>query len=133
MTTPSNRQLRVAVTGGRNYKNQDYVSRALDVLLSTHDIACLIHGGASGADRLAANWAVWRDIGCVRVPAHWDQYGLSAGPRRNSEILKVHKPDIVIAFRGGAGTADMCRKTLKAWVPLWDLRDGPVTELPYTL
>lgn len=37
-------------------------------------------------------------------PAHWEQEGRAAGPRRNNRTLG---PDLVVAFPGGKGTADM--------------------------
>jgi hypothetical protein len=42
-------------------------------------------------------------------PADWKRHGKSAGPLRNQEMLDA-APDLVIAFPGGRGTADMVRR-----------------------
>jgi hypothetical protein len=70
-------------------------------------ICLIIHGGASGADRLAGHWAVDVKIPCMVFPAPWDSCGRLAGPLRNQWMLDFGKPDIVIAFPGGRGTANM--------------------------
>ena len=54
-------------------------------------------------------------------PAQWDVYGRRAGPIRNQEMIDEGKPDGVVAFPGGKGTADMVRRAeaagLKVWFP----------------
>ena len=40
-------------------------------------------------------------------PADWKKYGKSAGPLRNQRMIDEGKPDLVVAFPGGVGTADM--------------------------
>jgi hypothetical protein len=69
----------------------------------------LIHGAAPGADRLAAE--IWQPQGGTieAYPADWKAHGKGAGPIRNQRMLDA-KPDIVIAFPGGSGTADMVRR-----------------------
>ena len=51
-------------------------------------------------------------------PADWKQYGRGAGPIRNREMLQYSEPDIVVAFPGGAGTADMIRAARTAGYPV---------------
>ena len=48
----------------------------------------IISGGAKGADHLGEEWAKRNGVEVVRMPADWDQYGKSAGPIRNAEMLK---------------------------------------------
>ena len=43
----------------------------------------------------------------IEVSAEWDKFGKLAGPKRNKKILESYKPEILIAFPGGAGTANM--------------------------
>jgi acyl-CoA synthetase (NDP forming) len=54
-------------------------------------------------------------------PANWKKHGKSAGPIRNQLMLDVGKPDLVIAFPGGSGTADMIRRARKAGVPVKEI------------
>jgi hypothetical protein len=86
----------------------------------------VIHGGARGADTLAAEWA-WRngkaEVVFPVTPEDWRIYGPIAGPRRNGIMLKEGKPDYVIAFPGGSGTAHMVtaaqRKGVKVHLIDW--------------
>jgi hypothetical protein len=81
----------------------------------------IIHGAASGADRLAAKWAKGANITDQPFKADWYPNGFgrldrSAGPRRNQKMLDNGKPDLVIAFPGGNGTADMVKRATAAGV-----------------
>jgi predicted Rossmann-fold nucleotide-binding protein len=42
-------------------------------------------------------------------PADWTKHGKSAGFVRNKQMLEEGKPDVVIAFPGGTGTAMMIK------------------------
>ncbi len=78
----------------------------------------LIHGDARGADRWCA--VRGKDIGCsiLAFPAAWDVHGRAAGAIRNARMLAEGKPDLVLAFPGGRGTADMVRRAERAGVPV---------------
>lgn len=91
----------VVVTGGRDYGDKASVYKALDVINPSR----VVHGGARGADALAAAWAAERGIECVCEPAEWGRLGVLAGQWRNIRMLEKHRPDLVLAFPGGAGTA----------------------------
>ena len=110
------------VCGGRDYADRDKMDRALRLVdRAKGPIRVLIHGAARGADSLAAKWA--RDTGLeeygevLAFPANWRD-GKRAGPLRNQKMLDEGKPDMVIAFAGGAGTADMVRRARAAGVPV---------------
>ena len=97
---------KVLVTGGRSFFDEDVLFEALDSLHAAREFTLLIHGAASGADWLAEQWAYSRGVKVLEFPASWAQYGKSAGPIRNRQMLD-EKPDIVVAFPGGKGTANM--------------------------
>lgn len=101
---------RVLVCGGRRYGERATVFDALDRIHTSEPISIIIHGGAPGADRLAAAWATGRCVSSVCVPADWERFGRGAGPMRNTAMLVDWTPDLVVAFPGGAGTADMVGK-----------------------
>lgn len=108
------------VTGGRVATvTQDYVDKVLDVVHAQKDVKLLIHGNAKGIDRMCGSWAKRRKIHVAAVDALWgdDGFGDMAGPIRNTAML-VLKPDLCVAFPGGAGTADMKRKVLRAKISL---------------
>lgn len=102
--------MRAIVCGGRNYNDYVALSNVLDKL----GVDYVICGGASGADALARQWADERVIPVDVYCAEWKKYGRSAGPRRNQQMLDEGRPDLIVAFEGGRGTADMVRKARDA-------------------
>lgn len=76
----------------------------------------ILHGGASGADRLAGQWAERCGVNNIEFTAHWNQYGKRAGYVRNAQMLEEGKPDLVVAFPGGKGTAMMVKLARDAGV-----------------
>lgn len=115
---------RVLVCGGRDYNNKKLVYKVLDASHTTKGISCIIHGKARGADRLAAQWAKDRRIKEDPYPADWDGLGRRAGPVRNQQMLDEGRPDVVYAFPGGVGTADMVRRANKAGVTVVKIHDA---------
>jgi hypothetical protein len=77
---------------------------------------CVIEGGALGADRLAREWAEGMAIRVETFDADWMAHGPAAGPMRNRRMLEEGRPDMLVAFPGGAGTADMVRQARRARV-----------------
>lgn len=116
---------RILVTGGRNYANVRLLTRTLDDLAQHRAIAVIIHGNAPGADSLAAEWARLAHVPVEAYPADWRR-GKGAGPERNARMLAEGKPDLVVAFPGGRGTADMVRRARAAGVRVVEVVE-PVT------
>jgi hypothetical protein len=122
--------MRVLITGGRDYGGNvnDLTERNLqerDLIL--HVISQLPpgtivrEGGARGADTVARFAAVDRgDLVSETHHADWRTYGKAAGVIRNQEMLENGPVNLVIAFAGGTGTADMVRRALKADIPVWE-------------
>lgn len=105
--------MRVIVCGGRDYQNQ---SRVDEILNSLDGIRHLWHGNAKGADTLADRWGRGKpNVSVHPVPAQWKKYGKRAGPLRNQAMLG-QSPDLVVAFKGGRGTADMVKRAEAAGV-----------------
>lgn len=113
--------MRVLVCGGRDYPADavwQYLEHYAPAELGA-PITVLIHGGATGADQAAAEWGHRASADGVKViafPANWRKYGKRAGHLRNQRMLAEGKPDAVIAFAGGRGTADMVARAEKAGV-----------------
>jgi hypothetical protein len=99
--------MRVLVCGGRDYDDRDALFAALDRLHAEHHFSAVIAGGARGADTLAAQWAEHRGIAAEIYMAEWERLGRKAGPIRNQRMLTEGRPDLVVAFPGGTGTAGM--------------------------
>jgi len=101
---------RVLVCGGRNYDDFAHVKGTLDNLVQfLAPEFCIIQGGAKGADSLARHWAKLQGVCCITVPANWDCYDNKAGSIRNKWMLDFCKPDLVVSFPGGTGTAHMVK------------------------
>lgn len=83
----------------------------------------LICGMAKGADLIAYDWAVvnWSQV--KEFSADWKTHGKAAGHIRNQQMLDEGKPDLVVAFPGGRGTADMVRRSKKAGVEVIEINE----------
>jgi len=79
----------------------------------------IIHGAAKGTDWMAHLYAGPGNPNRpleLSFPPDWITEGRRAGPLRNQRMIDEGKPDLVIAFPGGRGTADMVRRARKARV-----------------
>jgi hypothetical protein len=108
--------MRVLVCGGRDYKDKAFLDAKLSALNEETPFFVLIQGGAGGADYFARNWGWDNDIDVMHFKADWNKYGRAAGPIRNQQMLDEGKPDLVLAFPGGRGTAHMIRIAREAGV-----------------
>lgn len=108
--------MRVLVCGGRDFCDRELLDGVLNRLAEDQWIDCLIEGDARGTDRLAGAWAERNGIDVEKYPADWARFGLAAGPRRNQRMIKDGRPDLVVAFPGGVGTADMVRRAKVAGI-----------------
>ena len=119
-------EYRVLVCGGRDYADRQQLFEVLDEELSAATVAgnsfILIHGGARGADSLSGSWAAERQVSDVRVyEADWNTYGRAAGAIRNRLMLTDGQPHVIVAFKGGKGTANMIQQGKKAGVPVKEI------------
>jgi hypothetical protein len=107
---------RLLACGGRDYDDVAFLFRTLDDLHREHQFRDFMQGGARGADALAKDWAKTHpDIERWEFKADWQRHGPAAGPIRNQRMLHWG-PDVVVAFAGGKGTADMVRRARAAGV-----------------
>lgn len=100
-------KIRVLVCGGRHFDDAEWLYAVLDSFDAYYDFTMLIEGAARGADTLARKWAEANNIPVRSFPADWKKHGKTAGPIRNQRMLDEGKPNLVIAFPGGLGTANM--------------------------
>lgn len=109
--------MRVLVCGGRDFVDRRTVYSELDAIHAATPISALMHGNARGADQLADDWAAGKVQTLTFLPL-WEEQGRKAGPIRNQKMLDEGKPDLVVAFAGGRGTADMLARAKKAGVTI---------------
>lgn len=111
--------MHILVTGGRNYESHTHVWRELDKLHALDPVTFLVHGhNPRGVDLFADQWAqMFAHIEPTRVPAEWAKWGqYEAGKKRNQKMLDLYgeQLDLVVAFPGGSGTADMTFRAIRA-------------------
>ena len=124
-----NNQFRLLITGGRDFTDAAVIEKALMDIEQRPDV--IIHGDAAGADRVAGQVAAKWGIEVWKFPANWARYGKSAGPRRNYQMIQEGRPTHVLAFPGGAGTANMVKQASKAGLPIRRITAEPVMKSPF--
>ena len=111
--------MRVLVCGGRDWRDAELVESTLDRLRAARGpFDCLIHGGARGVDRIAGNWARKNGILEWDFLPEWHRAGTPDGPARNQLMIAGALPELVVAFPGGRGTADMVERAMAAGVEI---------------
>jgi hypothetical protein len=97
------------VCGGRDFAEEPMFHDVMRRLVDMWGMPERIVEGAcpTGADLMAKRWAQQYAIDIGEIAPDWEGLGKAAGPIRNEEMLMKYKPQRVIAFPGGRGTADM--------------------------
>lgn len=125
----------VVVTGSRGWAhwipganqkmtNRDYaqayaLTGILDGLLKsdimTNSSTTLVHGGCkTGADAMAAQWALRNMVHQVPFEADWKRHGNSAGPKRNMDMIDWviesddYHPIVIACFEGPSKGTTHC-------------------------
>jgi hypothetical protein len=137
------RDMKVLVCGGRFYgkepnwgevpvhareraqREATHIRSVLSAFHAGQPIARLIEGGADGADEIARLWAREERVVNITYKAEWGRHGKAAGPIRNERMLEEERPDVVIAFPGGAGTAHMVKIARAAGVEVLVIAEQP--------
>jgi len=106
----------LGVTGSRNFTNYYTFKTCVDAWKKEHDgiINKIIVGNCRGTDRMAQRYATENNIELVIHVADWNKYGRSAGPRRNSLIVRDCTHMIGFPQEASVGTWDTIRKAKAA-------------------
>lgn len=99
---------KVIIAGTRTFQDYDLLRRYVDMKLSSvsmRDDIEIVSGCARGADTLGERYAAERGYPVKRFPADWQQYGKSAGYRRNQAMAQY--ADALIAFWDGQSRGTM--------------------------
>jgi len=96
---------RLLITGSRYFNDAVLMHAAISDAVSTlrgfgFTRIVLVHGGARGADTLAAHIGRSMGLEIEAHPARWDAFGRAAGPVRNREMVELGA-DLVLAFPVG--------------------------------
>jgi len=110
---------KILISGDRNWTDKTLIFCTL--LEYIDDVELVIEGSQYGADIIARDVAEELGINTLDMPADWDRYGISAGPRRNIQMLN-EQPDLVLAFhddiKNSKGTKHMIKIAKEAGVPV---------------
>ena len=108
--------MKVLVCGGRDWHDAEVVESALSRLHAARGpFDRLIHGGARGVDRIAGKWARQNGVLEWDFLPEWHRVEAPDAAARNQRMIEA-SPDLVVAFPGGAGTADMVERARAAGI-----------------
>lgn len=118
--------MRICVTGGRDYLNQDFVKDVFKrlPLLSFVGVGC-----CTGLDAMVREYARSNNITYQIFKADWTNLGRKAGPIRNEEMLRGSNPDYLLAFVGGRGTKNCSVLAKRLGIKVIDLSNEDIKEL----
>lgn len=131
MSGREEREMKLLVCGNRDLASPTWALAKLTEFTDGHGVPDrVIHGDARGADKFGHYWAGLMGITSTPVPALWEVYGKSAGPKRNQVMLEMLEPgDHVVALicrdLERTGTADMVGRARNAGYPvtIYDIRE----------
>lgn len=107
--------MRIIVCGGRDYADYERIRSVLGEWRDENPT--IVHGAAPGADDRAGRAADELGYPVEEHPADWKRWGKAAALRRNEEMA-VLGADLLVAFPGGRGTADMIRRARAHGIPV---------------
>lgn len=107
--------MKVIIAGSRTITDYDIVKKAITEAKITcgFSITEVVSGGAYGVDRLGEKWAKENGIPIKKFLPNWDQYGKSAGIRRNIEMAEYADGLIVLIQGGSKGSSHMFQEATK--------------------
>lgn len=101
------------ITGSRYYSDYKEFTDCVLKKIQPKEIHTVVHGGATGTDYMAGQFAKDRDLPLRVFSANWEQYGKAAGAIRNKKMLdwclEQPIPTVCLAFpaRTSKGTRHM--------------------------
>ena len=118
--TQENSKIHLAIVGYRHFNDYALLCREIDAWRSAQPgvVVEIISGGATGADRLAERYAKDNRLALCIYPADWKQYGKSAGPRRNAQIVQRSTHIIAFLHTDSIGTRNTIELAFKAKKPV---------------
>lgn len=117
--------LRLVVSGDRNWYDSKAVEDVLDTLPMSATV--VIEGEARGLDLMFATLARQQGFQVLPFPADWESYGLSAGWKRNQQMIDEGKPHFLIWFHDdlskSKGTKDMVTRCTQQGLPVFSYKE----------
>lgn len=102
---PPKDALRTIIAGSRDRVKYSDICRAVELCGWVPTV--VISGKARGADEFGERYAREHSIPIEEYPADWEQFGKSAGPRRNAQMAEVAEALIAVWDGESRGTKNM--------------------------
>lgn len=99
---------KLIIAGSREFDNYSFLKEKIDFLLkNVVDDVEIVSGTARGADTLGERYARENNLYVKLFPAHWNEFGKSAGFIRNEEMAKYSDACVVFWMNNSKGTKHM--------------------------
>jgi hypothetical protein len=110
---------KIIVTGGLDFNDHHLIWARLDQVKSRHPDMVLVHGKSpKGAEKIAALWAMNRNVPQIGFAPDWTRHGRAAPFKRNDEMLQI-MPKGVLHFPGTGINDNLADKARKLGIPVW--------------
>ena len=113
--------MRVLVCGGRDFDDLPLLGDALERVHARHVITLLTTAARRALTPQRTTGPDLSGCRCRSFTPIGGQFGSGAGPIRNSKMLAEGKPEMVLAFPGGRGTANMVKRARSAGVSVCEV------------
>lgn len=104
----------ISVSGSRKFNNYEYLTRILDHYYPI--ISSVKVGDAKGLDSMVIRYCQEKQIPYQMLKADWDNFGLSAGPMRNADIIAGTSLLLAFPSHDSKGTIDAMNKAYKCGI-----------------
>ena len=112
---PEENSIRLGVVGSRTFNDYPYLCN----ILKWYEAGKIISGGANGADKLAAQYAVEHNITLQEFLPEWETYGKKAGFLRNKQIVDASQEVVAFWDKKSPGTASTIKLAEEAGKPVY--------------
>lgn len=105
--------MKTIITGTRTFIDYNQFDFLLEELIADKNLQIteVFSGLAAGPDSMGKIWAEERKIPVREFPANWDEFGNSAGPIRNREMLNAGAECLILFFDGkSAGSKNILKQ-----------------------
>ncbi|MCX6129700.1 MAG: SLOG family protein [Proteobacteria bacterium] len=114
--------MKLIVCGALDYSNRQLLSNTLRDYTKKNQISTLVIGTETGAETLAAEWAMANKMRLSIVPTQRKAHGDSAIIERNKELIRRHSDvKAVLHFAGCQASEDLCTRALSSHIAVDDV------------
>lgn len=109
--------MKTIIAGTRSINDYSLVTQAMD--RCGFNVTEVICGMAAGVDTLGERWARLKDLPVKEMPADWNRYGKSTGPRRNRAMAEYCDCAVIIWDGVSPGARNMIDEMIRVKKPYY--------------